>query len=87
MAVVDAEDHFVGYVGAEDSTRAEAGWPGRPGWPNALSSDGRMEPAHHLAAGVFNSPHSLAVDADGNLYVSEWLIGGRYTKLRTANTG
>jgi hypothetical protein len=46
-----------------------------------------MEPAHHLAAGVFNSPHSLAVDADGNLYVSEWLIGGRYTKLRTANTG
>ncbi len=27
------------------------------------------------------------VDADGNLYVSEWLIGGRYTKLRMANTG
>jgi len=22
-----------------------------------------------------------AVDADGNLYVSEWLIGGRYSKL------
>ncbi len=30
----------------------------------------------------FNSPHSLATDADGNLYVSEWLIGGRYTKLK-----
>ena len=30
----------------------------------------------------FNSPHSLATDTDGNLYVSEWLIGGRYTKLK-----
>ncbi len=30
----------------------------------------------------FNSPHSLAADANGNLYVSEWLIGGRYTKLK-----
>jgi hypothetical protein len=85
LTVVDPEDHFVCYVGAEDSARAEAGWPERPGWPNALSGDGRIEPAQHPAAGTFNSPHSLAVDVDGNLYVSEWLIGGRYTKLRIAD--
>ena len=81
VAVVDAEDAFVGYVGAGDSARNGAGWPERPGWPNALGSGGRVERAHPPAADEFNSPHSLAVDADGNLYVSEWLIGGRYTKF------
>ena len=29
----------------------------------------------------FNSPHGIAADAEGNLYVPEWLIGGRFTKL------
>jgi hypothetical protein len=31
---------------------------------------------------LFNSPHGISSDNDGNIYVSEWLIGGRYTKLR-----
>ena len=82
LAVVDAEDSFVGYVGASDSAREGLGWPERPGWPNALSGDARVERAHLPAPDEFNSPHSLATDADGNLYVSEWLIGGRYTKLK-----
>jgi hypothetical protein len=80
LAVVDADDSFIGYVGATDSARTGTGWPERPGWPNAVSSLGRVERAHPPTEN-FNSPHSLAVDADGNLYVSEWLIGGRYTKL------
>ena len=57
-------------------------WPERPGWPNALSGDDRIAPAHLPDSYEFNSPHSLATDADGNLYVSEWLIGGRYAKLK-----
>lgn len=81
LAVVDAVDHFIGYVGATDSARTGTGWPERPGWPNVVSSVGRVERAHPPTEDEFNSPHSLAVDADGNLYVSEWLIGGRYTKL------
>jgi hypothetical protein len=81
LAVVDAADSFIGYVGVTDSARTGTGWPERPGWPNALSSIGRVERADPPTANAFNSPHSLAVDADGNLYVSEWLIGGRYTKL------
>src|SRR3984957_6413612 len=64
LTVVDPQDNFVCYVGAD------AGWPDRPGWPNALNDEGRIEAARHPAAGAFNSPHSLAVDADGNLYVS-----------------
>jgi hypothetical protein len=34
-----------------------------------------------LDPGKFNSPHGVAADEHGNLFVVEWLIGGRYTKL------
>jgi sugar lactone lactonase YvrE len=34
-----------------------------------------------LEPGRFDSPQGMAVDAQGNLYVAEWLIGGRSTKL------
>ncbi len=34
-----------------------------------------------LEAGKFNRPHTIAADNDGNLYVTEWLLGGRLTKL------
>jgi hypothetical protein len=34
-----------------------------------------------LGPGVFNSPHGLAADASGTLYVPEWLIGGRLVRL------
>ncbi len=82
LAVVDAQDNFLGYVGAGDSAQKGLGWPERPGWPNALSGDARIMQAHLPDRQEFNSPHSLAADADGSLYVSEWLIGGRYTKLK-----
>jgi hypothetical protein len=81
LAVVDAEDHFVGYVGASEKAQTGLGWPDRPGWPNSLNGNAQAVQAHVLVPLEFNSPHSLATDADGNLYVSEWLIGGRYTKL------
>ena len=81
LAALDQEDNFVGYIGADPSS-VEEGWPERPGWPNTLGPDGRAEAPPSANPGRFNSPHSLAVDLDGNLYVSEWLIGGRYTKLQ-----
>lgn len=82
LAIVDAGDRFVCYVGASDSARQGLSWPERPGWPNALTGDARVASAQLPVPYEFNSPHSLATDADGNLYVSEWLIGGRYTKLK-----
>jgi hypothetical protein len=82
LAVLDSDDNLVGYIGADPDPEAEQGWPTRPGWPNDLSEDGRAEipllPQHDR----FNSPHAVAADAGGNLYISEWLLGGRYTKLR-----
>ena len=38
-------------------------------------------PADQIHAGKFNSPHGMAVAANGDLYVGEWIVGGRITKL------
>ncbi len=52
----------------------------RPGWPNALNEKNELQPPD-LPVGILNSPHGITADADGNLYISEWLLGGRYIKL------
>jgi len=74
VAVLDIDDQLVGYIGADDAA------PSRPGWPNALSTDGStIRPP--LRPGRFNSPHGVAVTADGRIIVGEWLIGGRVSRL------
>jgi hypothetical protein len=81
LAVLDDTDDLVGYIGAETDCRVEDGRPSRPGWPNALSVDGRAVAPALTLPDRFNSPHAVAVDPSGNLYVSEYLIGGRYAKV------
>lgn len=67
LAVLDRDDRLECYLG-ENGAVAEV-----KGWPNV--------PPERIVPGRFNSPHGLAVDRDGNLYVAEWLIGGRTVKL------
>ena len=75
IAVFDDRDGFVGYLGEnEEVCEIE-------GWPNSLDQRARPIRSTLLEAGKFNSPHGIAVDRQGNLYVTEWLIGGRFTKL------
>jgi hypothetical protein len=60
--------------------------PDEDAWPNTRDADGNIvRPS--LRPGVVNSPHTLAADADGNLYLTEWLIGGRLTKLARYRAG
>ena len=75
LAVLDREDNLVGYLGEnEDVCSVE-------GWPNNQTQNGEIVPTALLQPGKFNSPHGMAVDSLGNLFIAEWLIGGRFTKL------
>ena len=68
ITVLDKEDKLVGYLG-EHSGAFEL----FENWPN-VSPD-------NVYPGKFNSPHGIATDSVGNIYVAEWMVGGRITKL------
>jgi DNA-binding beta-propeller fold protein YncE len=67
LAILDGDDRLVGYLGSNEAVCD------MPGWPNH-----RKE---LIQPGKFNSPHGMTADPKGNLYVVEWIIGGRITKL------
>ncbi len=67
LAVLDEDDRLVCYLGENEAICSH------PEWPNV--------PANLITAGKFNSPHGMATDGKGNLYVVEWIVGGRITKL------
>ena len=76
LTILDLQDNIVGYLGENEGVCNRD-----LGWPNINGDDGNPERTDLLEPGKFNSPHGLAVDKDGHLYVAEWLIGGRFTKL------
>lgn len=76
VTILDRDDRVIGHLGLD------ADGPSRPGWPNDLDAGGRPVRSAALRPGRFNSPHAAAVGGDGSIYVTEWLIGGRTTKLR-----
>lgn len=81
LAVFGAANEFLGYLGDNGSVCAE------PGWPNQLDARGVPSRTQRLQPGCFNSPHGLAADGEGNVYVAEWLIGGRMVKLGQLRPG
>jgi hypothetical protein len=66
LTVLDPDDRVVCTLGENDPMCAQDGFPNDPG----LAEHGR-----------FITPHSAATDAAGNIYVVEWVTGGRITKL------
>jgi DNA-binding beta-propeller fold protein YncE len=75
VTLIDIDDRLVTYLGANEQV-ADV-----PGWPNNVDENGKSVRPKRLEQGRFNSPHGMAIDADGNLYIAEWLIGGRFIKL------
>jgi len=75
LAVLDKEDNLLCYLGNNEQVCLV------DGWPNNRNDRGELVPSALLEPGKFNSPHGMAVDAQGNLYVAEWLIGDRVIKL------
>jgi len=76
LTVLDRDDRLVCYLGRNDSVCLA------DGWPNAKDASGVPTRTPRIEAGKFNSPHGLAVDREGSIYVAEWLIGGRTVKLQ-----
>ncbi|MBS1676464.1 MAG: hypothetical protein JST08_03675 [Actinobacteria bacterium] len=75
VTILDHEDRVVERIGGDEEAMS------RPGWPNALDAEGRTI-APNPRPGLFNSPHGLAVDPAGDVYVAEWVLGGRLVRLR-----
>jgi hypothetical protein len=68
VTLLDLDDNPVTYVGENSGAFIY-----NEGWPNV--------PHETLSPGKFNSPHGIAADINGNIYVAEWLIGSRVNKL------
>jgi len=68
VTLCDARDRLVALLGENDDALKTPGWP-------------EVDRAQILP-GRFNSPHGAAADREGNIYIVEWLVGGRITLLR-----
>ncbi|MEO1236318.1 MAG: hypothetical protein AAFX76_05965 [Planctomycetota bacterium] len=80
IKVITPDLELVADVGSHPDVKPNAdpnGWwpPQAPeGWPNVAGTP-------HVRPGVSRSPPGIAVDRDGNVIVTEWIVGGRVTKL------
>ena len=81
LSFLDAADRLLGHLYANPGAPGRGEWP--DAWPNARDTEGNLA-RPRLAPEVLNSPHAVAAAGDGSLYVTEWLIGGRVTKLAAA---
>lgn len=71
LAILDEDDKLIGYIGQNEATCNISTWPNHP--------------KELIQPGKFNSPHHLAVDNNHNIFIVEWIIGGRITKLEKIN--
>ncbi|RXZ49001.1 hypothetical protein ESP57_08545 [Agromyces fucosus] len=80
LLVTELDGRIVAF-GPDDEAIGSIGTPLRrtpEAWPNVLR-DGAIE--RPRSVGVFRAPHGIAVTGEGDIIVTEWLIGGRVTRL------
>jgi hypothetical protein len=71
VTLLDGANQVIAHLGDDD-----ADWR-----DNVLTRGIRKEPAN-WPAGKFIHPHDACFDADGNIFVAEWVLTGRISKLR-----
>ena len=76
LVLLDKADKIIGYIGDGTQHVEKEGWPNRK---DANAED--VSPLSDILVGEFNSPHGMACDSNGDIYMSEWLLGDRFTKL------
>ncbi|MBI2302095.1 MAG: hypothetical protein HYU66_24595 [Armatimonadetes bacterium] len=67
VTVFDEDNRLITHLGDNPN-----GWT-KEGWPNL--------PPEEFEVGRFSSPHAACVDSHGDIYVVEWTVNGRITKL------
>jgi hypothetical protein len=72
IAILDKDDNLICFIGQNEAVCSIKGWPDHP--------------KDLIQEGKFNSPHWLTVDQDNNIYIVEWIIGGRVIKLEKVST-
>jgi sugar lactone lactonase YvrE len=75
VVVLDRDGSVIDRVG---STRDPADHP--EGWPNTVENSRTARPEVRPLS--VNSPHGIAATTGGDVWLTEWLIGGRVTRLR-----
>ena len=75
VAVLDGDDKLIRYIGEDREIVGDGSWPSLrvPEYPNV--------PKEKVVRGTFIAPHGIGAGVDGAVYVVEWVIGGRITKL------
>lgn len=80
LLVTELDGRVVAF-GRDDGFLGGIGTPLRrvpPAWPNVLREGALERPT---SPGLFRAPHGIAATADGHVLITEWLIGGRITRL------
>lgn len=67
VTVLDRNDKLITHLGEDQQAYKQAGWPNLP--------------KEYYRSNKFSSPHGVCVDSEGSVYVAEWIIDGRITKL------
>lgn len=79
LVVLDEADEVRAVIGANEAV------VDRPGWPNRLDGAGDLVAPEPIGPNVFNSPHAIVSDGAGTMFVSEFVLGGRFTRWTTAD--
>jgi DNA-binding beta-propeller fold protein YncE len=67
VSIYDRNDRLITHLGEDQQANR------KEGWPNLDLS--------YFRPNKFSSPHGVCVDSKGNVYVAEWTVHGRITKL------
>jgi DNA-binding beta-propeller fold protein YncE len=67
VTILDADDRLITHLGEDQQAYKQQGWPNLP--------------KSYFRPDRFSSPHAVAVDSRGDVYVVEWISDGRVTKL------
>lgn len=67
ITIFDKNDELITHLGEDQQAYKQEGWPNLP--------------KSYYRPDRFSSPHGVCVDSNQNVYVAEWIIDGRITKL------